>query len=411
MLKNKFFITQETTSENARKWLTIIRYGESGTVIQLQDDCEYRVLEIINDGSLLKRVLGSSFKKYILMYYPVDQNDLMVIIRKALLEVCFKKLKFKKASSLTNSEILHLLEKKGLSLGLFLSHITPVIKNGEYQPLFDLELLIQTHNNLSVIVFSELDITCEKYDVLVDKASFLFDHIIKYPMYGYKDCRQFISNYTSLWDLQVSEQITSRIIQLCGGYLWLIHQALRNLRDNPAFTAHQTVSDELMVRKLMAIWSKFTVEEKDILRKVSQNILDEHETYTHEYEYLKYIGLIKNAKGKNVLGIPVLSQIIEKETKINQFHLKYNRIFKGGKEISDKLSKKEKRLLSFFLSQKNILISRDQIAKVLWGIDNDNEYSDWAIDRLIYRIRRKLSHLGIEKSMIKTVKKKGYIFG
>ena len=51
-------VTAETTLENARKWLNIIRYGESGTVIQLQDDCEFRILEIINNPKILKHILG-----------------------------------------------------------------------------------------------------------------------------------------------------------------------------------------------------------------------------------------------------------------------------------------------------------------------------------------------------------------
>ena len=42
-------VTKETTLANAHRWLNIVRFGESGTVIQLQDDCEYSVLEIINN--------------------------------------------------------------------------------------------------------------------------------------------------------------------------------------------------------------------------------------------------------------------------------------------------------------------------------------------------------------------------
>src|SRR3972149_11989183 len=84
-------ITPETTLENAHRWLNIIRFGESGTVIQPQDDCEYRVLEIINNRKLLKTMLGPYYKKYLLRYLPIDQKDLQKSIHEALVELCREK--------------------------------------------------------------------------------------------------------------------------------------------------------------------------------------------------------------------------------------------------------------------------------------------------------------------------------
>ena len=73
-------ITPETIEENARKWLNIVKFNESGTVIQLQDDCEYSVTEVINNKNLLKKYLGPYFRKYLFKYLPIDQKDLLAKI-------------------------------------------------------------------------------------------------------------------------------------------------------------------------------------------------------------------------------------------------------------------------------------------------------------------------------------------
>jgi DNA-binding winged helix-turn-helix (wHTH) protein len=406
-------ITAKTTMENAKRWLNIIRYGESGTVIQLQDDCEYRVLEIINNRQILKMSLGENYSKYLIAYIPVDQKDLRSCIKDTLVQLCLKaKISNEtKLGNRTNSDLLDLLSKKGFHVGLFISHISNVLKSNDYQPLFDLEYLIRTNENISVIVFSEIDITADTYDPIVDKASFLFDHIIKYPLYSHDDVKQFICYFGSLWNFTPSPVLISRIFHFCGGYLWLIHQTLRNLRDNPKLSIEEAASDELVLRKLHVIWSKCTENEKNILRKIACGLLEEPDTLTHEYEYLKRIRVVSERNNTAVLGIPILNHIIQKEYKLNQFQIRNDRIFKGDKDISGKLTKKEKILMYLFLSSGKKIISRNEIAQALWGVKWEDKYSDWAIDRLVFRYRQKLHILGIDTQMIKTVKKKGFVFG
>ena len=407
-------ITVETTMVNAKKWLNIIRFRESGTVIQLQDDCEYRVLEIIQNTKILKDILGPYYRKYFLKYIPIDQKDLHKSIKEALVEVCAERKIGTKGtlSQLQNVEILEEIARRGYEVGFFISHISSLLKKKDFQPLIDLELLVRTSKNFSVVLFSELDITQDKYTLLIDKCSFLYDHVSRYPMYDEKDSRQFIAYYNSFWKFSLPEKIISELIYACGGYLWLIHQAQRNLRDNPALTVKEALTDELMMRKLETIWMKFTDEEKDIIRKVHFGSVTEGDTLTHEYEYLKSIRVISELEGKPKLGILLLSQVIEKETRLSKFQLRGdNRIFIGEKEITMQLSRKERNFLFLLLAAKKKIISRDTAAQAIWGKDWEEKYSDWAIDRLVHRIRKKLKTLGLDEKLLKTVKKKGFIFG
>lgn len=406
-------ITPDTTMENARKWLNIIRFGESGTVIQLQDDCEYRILEIIGNPKILKDVLGPYHRKYLLKYVPIDQKDLPASIKEALIELCLERKigAIGILSKFTNSEILDEISHKGYEVGLFLSHITPFLKKYNFQPLYDLELLIRTSKNLSAIVFSELDITHNKYDQLVDKASFLYDHVIKYPMYSETDVRQFIFHYNYQWNFSLPEKTVNEIIEACGGYLWLIHHVQRFLRDHKESSVEQALSDELLIKKVETIWQKFTDSEKEIIRKIVFNSLQEKDTVTHEFEYLQSIKVIQEMNGKSKLGIPLLTTAIERENRLNKFQVKDNRIFIGEKEITLLLTRKERAFMLLILAAKKKIISRDTVGQAIWGKDWEEKYSDWAIDRLAHRIRKKFKTLGIDEKLLKTVKKKGFVFG
>lgn len=415
MNKSKYLappITTQTTLENAKKWLNIIRYGESGTVMQLQDDCEYRVLEIIQNPTILKSFLGPYYKKYILAYLPVDQKDLMQTIRETLIEEAeIRKIEsLHRLFRLKTSDIISIITKKGYEIGFFISHVTRFL-NKDLQSFIDLELLIRTCKNFSVVVFSELDITNDKYNFLLDKCSFLYDHLIKYPMYSDKDALQFISHYNQSWNFSLPETIIKEIIGSCGGYLWLIHQAHRNLRDNPTLTVKEALVNEQMRIKLDSVWAKFTETEKEIIRKVYFENIEENETLTHEYKYLLSLKVIKEENGLTRLGIPLLSQVIEKEMKLNKFQLRDERIYIGEKEITRLLTPKERNFMNLMLSTKKKVVARDLVAQAIWGKNWEEKYSDWAIDRLAHRMRKKIKTLGIDDRLLKTVKKKGFVFG
>lgn len=406
-------ITKETTLRNARQWLNIIRYHESGTVIQLQDDGEYRVLEILNNPAILKQHLGPYHRKYLLKYIQIDQQDFDTALRQALLQLCFERkiLQKEKALHYSTRQLLEAIAQKGFDVGLFLSHVTPLFAEKHFQPFFDLEFLVRTAKNLSVIVFSELDITEADYRILADKSSFLFDHVITYPLYGEKDSMNFAAYYTNQWNTPLSPTTVQRICDACGGYLWLIHQAVRTLRDSPESSPEDVFENELFMRKLEVIWTKCTKTQQTILTKSVKGTLTKEDMAAHEYRYLLAIGMLKDTNGKISIGIPLLSRIIEKEKQLSQLHVRNGVLFIADEAVTPMLTKKEHILLTLFVSRQKQLIPREDIAKALWQNVWQEKYSDWAIDRLLYRLRAKLTTLGIDTHLLKTVKRRGVSFG
>jgi len=82
-------------------------------------------------------------------------------------------------------------------------------------------------------------------------------------------------------------------------------------------------------------------------------------------------------------------------------------IIYDSKSIFVGLSERESQILTELLNNVERTISRDAIAKCLWGDGWHDKYSDWGIDKAISRLREKLSKQGMG-SIIKTIRGKGF---
>ncbi|MBN2101202.1 winged helix-turn-helix domain-containing protein [Candidatus Dojkabacteria bacterium] len=82
-------------------------------------------------------------------------------------------------------------------------------------------------------------------------------------------------------------------------------------------------------------------------------------------------------------------------------------IFHRGKRLSSPLSYTEIKILRHFNDNMDKLVTRDDIAKILWGKDFHEEYSDWAISKAISRIRKKIKDNAPYKHIV-TLKNRGF---
>ncbi len=62
----------------------------------------------------------------------------------------------------------------------------------------------------------------------------------------------------------------------------------------------------------------------------------------------------------------------------------------AGKYSGDYLTKSEYRVVKILTQHRGEIVTREKIAEVLWEEDYIEKYSDWAIDKLISRLRKKL---------------------
>ncbi len=406
-------ISLETTLANAKAWLNIIRYREYGTILHLQDDSVYRVEDLIGNPKILRKFLGPYHRKYLLEFIPNDQTDLISSIKSTLIKSSLARgiTKDHELSTLGILEILDQIGQEGFEVALFISGIARLLDEPDYHSLFELEHILEKAKNISVILFCERDLTGDNYKHLTTKCSLIFDHIIKYPLYEQEDSRQFIKYNNSMWKMKLNKDLENEIIHQCGGYLWLISDMQRYIRDNPKSSIDDASNDFVLFQKLEAIWLKFTDIEKSIINKVIKNNLHEEDISSHEYEYLVSLRILLKSNEKTVLGIPLLSKVIDKEIRVNSIQLKENQIFVHEKDVTDIFSLSEQKLLKLLLNNKKTIVPREKVALILWGDKWEDKYSDWAIDRLAYRIRKKLIGLEIDPKLFKTAKRKGFSFG
>lgn len=395
---------------NAQRWLKIVIYGESGIVIQLQDDCEYRITEILKDKKILKEVLGPYYRKYLLGCVPADSGIEDSLHRK-LREISLQR-GVKIPNSLTTlQELVEFLVNKGFNIGLFVTGIGELSYESLYDELRKVEVLLENSHNISVLAFSDKDISREKYSQLVDKCSLLYDHIEIYPLYGRDDSNQFLHYNESMWNMNLSDALNEEIVYQCGGYLWLISHVQRQFRDNPKLTIEDMASDMGLLIKLESILNKLNAEEREILRSVEAGTLGRVQADNANVRFLKKVRLIVEESDNLVLGVPLMRFAIKRSFSLAEVRTQTGKIYVGETEVTHELSDSEIKILRFMIEHKSTIISREDIAISLWGSQWESKFSDWALDRMMSRLRRKVKMVGIDPNLIRTIKGKGFVFG
>ncbi|MFH1561711.1 MAG: winged helix-turn-helix domain-containing protein [Patescibacteria group bacterium] len=91
------------------------------------------------------------------------------------------------------------------------------------------------------------------------------------------------------------------------------------------------------------------------------------------------------------------------------FSLANDRVLIEGKKLLQGITKKEKSLLCLLVKNKNRLCSFDQISEAIWLDDSFDKFSDWAVTKLVQRLRTKLQENGFSPNLIQTQRGQGYL--
>lgn len=160
-----------------------------------------------------------------------------------------------------------------------------------------------------------------------------------------------------------------KIIELSGGNPGLLKSLfLLGLKNK----LEDWENDSQVIMRLDKILSGLNQRELEILASVqNRNSLNYK---NQEYINLKRFGFI-NEKGQ--LFSPILG--------------KYLKTYFDNTGV--KLSTMQQKIFVLLRDKSPQLVTRDEIAKVMWGARWLKKYSDWAMDQIVYAIRNKLSAL------------------
>lgn len=397
-------ITKETYLKMVSKWLSIIRYKECGTIIFYpKSDRLRRINQFIADFPLLKKSLPEFTKTKFLVLDPDivhfdDEEELKEFILSQLeeniagsLKTVIKNLsaKYRLVFLVVPAESLFLEQKEDYLANLALQQV--------YNP------------TISILLFSETDLTHPLFFPLLTKYTCFCQNLEFIHLYKNPDINCFFKYNEAKWQIKLDRNQKKEIAKNCQHY-WLIKEAVRFLRDHQYEKIEKAFTSEVMQAKLKVLFNAFLESEKEVFKKIVTNqpiILEEEK---HSLFYLIKMGFIEKVKTKLKLTIPIFQEYLEKYSFTDKFLIDTKgEIILNKVCISSFFSEKEKKILTLFIKKEGIIISREDLAEILWKDDNEDAYSDWVIDQTISRLRKKIGRIGLSPKRIKTVKKQGFL--
>jgi hypothetical protein len=153
--------------------------------------------------------------------------------------------------------------------------------------------------------------------------------------------------------------------------------------------------DERVTLQSEELWESLTDKEKAILHKAAVGLPIEDED-KKEGAYLWDTGFLMERHGTICVFSPLFQEYIGKQAEMIQ-----------PQQSGVHFSRKEHALFTVLESHKDEICEREDIIEAVWPESKDFGISDWAIDRLIARVRTKLRQQGSEFE-IRTIRTRGY---
>jgi hypothetical protein len=211
-----------------------------------------------------------------------------------------------------------------------------------------------------------------------------------------KDTKIIFDTYRARYRLSLSGNLENLLFEIVDGYVQYLQLALISLHESGAKLSNKEdlfnflSKDERIILQSEELWANLTDVEQAVLLKVDrkQKITPEERKSA---AYLWDCGFIT---GDEIFS-PLFSH-----------YLKQRQVRKENVAGVD-LSKKEHLLFSYLKNRIGTICEREEIIQAVWPEVEEVGISDWAIDRLVARLRVKLKSQE-SKFEIQTVKTRGY---
>ena len=203
--------------------------------------------------------------------------------------------------------------------------------------------------------------------------------------------------YLNRYNLQIPISMESELLKLAGGYIQYLQLALISLNEPEtdirkiSNLAEYLNSDERIKLQSEELWEGLTSNEQQALLKVlnGQKLNDKD---IKDGKYLVDSGfLTSNLKIFSLLFADFLRSKNQKGE---------------GSNGKIELSKKEHLLFSYLKQNLGEICEREAIIEAVWPEEEALGVSDWAIDRLVARLRKKIKEEG--EVEIVTIKTRGF---
>ncbi len=259
-------------------------------------------------------------------------------------------------------------------------------------------LLEQLELNFPLLLF--FDCLPRDYQVVAEHHRFFFqrEEYLIYPLYLRENVFQFIKYLELKFNIKVNQENCELIFQYCGGYLWLVKEVCKQIKNGSALK--QVFQSPNFVEKAKDIWSSFSERSQQNLVNFIQN-----SEVRDNIKIFQDFLLVNAQLGKKNLPLFLLNIV---QSDFSPLEIRQDRIIWQGQDVTSNFSNSETRLLIYMLEKLDVLLTKDELAKVYWGENWDESFSSWAFDQLMYRLRKKMKKINLDYKIF-TKRGKGYV--
>jgi DNA-binding winged helix-turn-helix (wHTH) protein len=351
----------DTTNAIYNKWLHVIDRKEHVLIASLSPwDRHYRAAQFLEQETLLKP--NFDYKRVYLQSERIEEKEQLI-----------------RALPVTNRyTVFMIMDGEWLLQGI--PYLIPALN----------EYLMNNQGNMSLLTF------CECSPFLIPPGHPITQNVVYSSLYSPSEICHFITHVTRKYDCRIEDKKAQQIVEECGGHIWLIKQSVRHYQE----TGKVEFDYPEMEQKLKTIWNQLGEYERDVLA----HIVDQRDFDINEASaYLHHTGLI-NSSG---ITIPIFEKFIRKQINKNRSLLVINHhIMVGRVDITVNFTQRERSIIELLYLKRDGIVSRDEIGGILW-VDNEEGFSDWAINQAIKRLRNRINQFIPQHHYIKTIKGKG----
>ena len=220
-------------------------------------------------------------------------------------------------------------------------------------------------------------------DVFKKQSLTIFSKDMYLPPATTEDMQTITDTLEHQYHTNLDTATRKAVIDLSGGYVQYLQLTLIRLKEEAKKPKNESellsllASDEQIVLQSEELFESLTRTEKEVLLSIARGdeITREQRRLT---EYLWNTGMVKDVGSKTRLFSPLFSAYIGS--------------LSGSPQNTKEFTKKEYLLFTFLKTHEGELCEREVIISAVWPEHEELGVSDWAIDRLVARLRTKLKN-------------------
>lgn len=259
-------------------------------------------------------------------------------------------------------------------------------------------LIDATHGNLSYVFTSARPLNHLEPTIFTKQSVLVFSDNLYIKPAKKIDTKVIFESSIKQYDLKLNEELIKELLKLVDGHTQYLLFALISIKESgvnikPSELFEFLKNDERVSLQSEELWESLSAQEQEILLiTISKKKPTDDEL--KEGEYLVNTGFF------NLETLKIFSPIFD-------FFVKSKAEEKKKENKTSDFSKKENFLLLYLEKNKNQICEREQIIEAVWPETESLGVTDWAIDRLVARVRSKLKDHDKNYEIV-TVKTRGY---